>query len=51
LLCSKCCCSVHHFSPYHHINKWNGTYFEWSDLVSLSLVIHLGHGGRKCPSY
>jgi hypothetical protein len=38
-------------APFHRIKKWNGTYFEGADLVSLGLVIHVGHGGRHCPVY
>ena len=51
LSCLECCCELHHSAPFHRIKKWNGTYFEGSDLVSLGLVIQLGHGGQSCPSY
>ena len=51
LSCLECCCKLHHLASYHHIKKWNGTYIEGSDLVSLGLVIQLGHGGQSCPLY
>jgi hypothetical protein len=51
LSCLECCCKLHHLAPYHRIKKWNGTYFEGSDLVYLGLVIQLGHGGQSCPWY
>jgi hypothetical protein len=51
LSCSECCSGLHNLTPFHRIKKWNGTYFEVSDLVSLGLVIHVGHGGQECPSY
>jgi hypothetical protein len=38
-------------APFHRIKRWNGAYFESSDLVTIGLVIHVGHGGRNCPSY
>ena len=38
-------------APYHRIKRWNGEYFESSDLAWIGLVIHVGHGGRNCPSY
>ena len=51
LSCPDCCCRLHRLTPYHRIKRWNGTYFEGSDLVSLGLVIHVGHGGQDCSSY
>jgi hypothetical protein len=51
LSCSGCCRRLHNLAPFHRIKRWNGTYFESSDLVTLGLVIHVGHGGRNCPSY
>ena len=33
------------------IKKWNGTYFEGSDLVFLGLVIQLVHGWQSCLLY
>ena len=51
LSCSECCCRLHQLTPYHRIKRWNGAYFERSDLVFLGLTLHVGHGGQECPSY
>jgi hypothetical protein len=49
--CLRCCIALHNMTPYHRIKRWNGVYFEGSDLGTLGLVMHVGHGGSECPSY
>src|SRR5882757_1119424 len=49
--CADCCVTLHFRSPFHRIKCWNGSYFKSSDLNSLRLIIHAGHGGRECPCY
>ncbi len=51
LSCADCCIHFHSNLPFHRIKKWNGRYFEWSDLDKLGLVINLGHQGVMCPCY
>jgi hypothetical protein len=49
--CGDCCKALHQRHPFHRIKLWNGSFFEAADLISLGLVIHMGHGGDECPSY
>jgi hypothetical protein len=42
----------HHTShPFHHLQKWNGEFFEVDDLDNLGVEICLGHRGKICPAY
>ncbi|KLO12124.1 hypothetical protein SCHPADRAFT_941460 [Schizopora paradoxa] len=36
--------------PFHFPEKWNGTNFERTSQAAIGRVIHLGHGGDRCPS-
>ncbi|KAJ3569745.1 hypothetical protein NP233_g4852 [Leucocoprinus birnbaumii] len=49
VLCAKCIAQAHINSPFHHIEKWNGSFFERASLSDLGFVIHLGHHGAPCP--
>jgi len=51
ILCSDCCKLTHQQHPFHRIKRWNGSFFESDDLISLGIVLHMGHGGSQCPSY
>ncbi len=51
LSCQECCVHLHTHLPFHQIKKWNGRFFERSDLDILDLVISLGHSGQLCPGY
>lgn len=48
--CTACCLEIHQQIPFHRIKKWNGSFFERSDLDDAGLTIFLGHGGQPCPS-
>lgn len=50
-MCSNCIVERHHQLPFHHIQKWTGTYYDksTSSLHDLGLVVYLGHGGSSCP--
>lgn len=43
-LCRTCCLIDHQHSPFHRIQKWNGSHFEHDDLNCLGLVLVLQHG-------
>jgi hypothetical protein len=38
-------------NPFHRLKKWNGHYFEHSNLNAVGVILHMGHGGKECPSY
>ncbi|KII90687.1 hypothetical protein PLICRDRAFT_61446, partial [Plicaturopsis crispa FD-325 SS-3] len=49
MICSSCMVSVHRRTPFHHIEKWNGSFFVRSSLKELGLRIQLGHPvGEEC---
>lgn len=50
LLCSVCCVSSHSNSPFHRIQRYNGHYFERSDLHDLGLAIDLRYHTHECVS-
>ncbi|KAG2341410.1 hypothetical protein BDR05DRAFT_949739 [Suillus weaverae] len=50
IFCTKCCQMQHSLLPFHRISQWNGDFFERSTLTKIGVQIHLGHGGRPCPS-
>jgi hypothetical protein len=39
----------HKLLPFHRIEQWNGKYFARTTLHKHGYIIHLGHGGRRCP--
>lgn len=49
ILCHQCCLANHRTNPYHKIEAWKGKCFLASDLHDIGLVLHLGHGGHRCP--
>ncbi|KIM63799.1 hypothetical protein SCLCIDRAFT_116668, partial [Scleroderma citrinum Foug A] len=49
IFCSNCCLDAHELNPFHRIQRWTGTFFEDFSVRLISLVIHLGHGGKPCP--
>ena len=48
-LCRRCCLNAHQYNPYHKIEVWNGKCYVPSDLHNIGLLLHLGHGGDRCP--
>ncbi|KAJ6466504.1 hypothetical protein DFH09DRAFT_1485378 [Mycena vulgaris] len=51
LYCEACMVEIHHRTPLHHIEKWNGTSFKKCTLKSLGLRIQLGHSiWETCPN-
>jgi hypothetical protein len=51
IFCQGCCLNIHERHPYHQIEKWAGECFIRDSLYKLGLVLHLGHGGKHCPSH
>ena len=51
LFCHDCCLQQHKSLPFHHLKRWNGTFFDWQDLGDLGSVIYLGHDGIPCPGH
>ncbi|KAJ3560603.1 hypothetical protein NP233_g10727 [Leucocoprinus birnbaumii] len=49
LLCVNCISAAHLKNPFHHIQRWNGSFFERASLNDTGFVIHLGHRGAPCP--
>ncbi|KAF9505610.1 hypothetical protein BS47DRAFT_1433238 [Hydnum rufescens UP504] len=53
MLCKDCCVLQHEHLPLHHINVWNGDFFECTTLATMGLKIYLGHTDclmRKSPA-
>lgn len=48
--CAACTTAGHQQSPLHRIQVWTGNYFAPASLWQLGIKLHLGHGGRPCPS-
>ena len=48
-LCSGCILVAHRSAPFHHIQKWNGHFFQPVTLMALGYFISLGHHGQSCP--
>lgn len=48
-VCNKCFILNHATQPFHFADTWNGSYFVKSSQAELGRVIHLGHGGVRCP--
>jgi hypothetical protein len=47
-ICKACCRQQHLLHPFHRVELWNGKCFVKSDLHSLGISLHLGHGGGVC---
>jgi CxC2 like cysteine cluster associated with KDZ transposases len=50
IFCQECCLMEHARHPFHRIQKWTGKFFNSTTLESMGFVLHLGHGGSKCPT-
>ncbi|KAJ6605142.1 hypothetical protein B0H10DRAFT_1820825 [Mycena sp. CBHHK59/15] len=51
LYCEGCIVELHQRTPLHHIEKWNGVFFEPWSLKALDVRIQLGHPpGEKCAN-
>ncbi|KAJ7894472.1 hypothetical protein B0H14DRAFT_3426880 [Mycena olivaceomarginata] len=49
LVCGGCMVTRHSAIPLHRIERWNGLFFEPSDLKTLGLRVQLGHRvGDRC---
>ncbi|KIK35562.1 hypothetical protein CY34DRAFT_16941 [Suillus luteus UH-Slu-Lm8-n1] len=49
LYCGTCSLANHAWSPTHHIQQWNGVFFESLSLKTLGLQVQLGHPiGQTC---
>src|ERR1700683_2112365 len=48
--CGTCCVSAHAHLPFHHVQMWNGHFFEPSDLLAQGLCLDLCHHLDDCPS-
>jgi hypothetical protein len=51
MFCTNCCRDNHASNPYHRIDHWTGSFFEPAWLFQVGLIVHVGHGGKPCPSY
>src|ERR1700732_2166997 len=49
-LCGPCCLSALAHLPFHCGQMGNGHFFEWSDLLTLSLSLDLCHYLDNCPT-
>lgn len=51
LVCCQCVLHTHQWQPCHHIEHWNGSFFQKISLKSLGLRIQLGHCiGLQCSN-
>ncbi|EIW86722.1 hypothetical protein CONPUDRAFT_46865 [Coniophora puteana RWD-64-598 SS2] len=49
MTCRECCVAAHQQMPLHHVQKWNGSFFERVSLKSLHLRVQMSHeDGSKC---
>lgn len=49
LVCVLCCRNRHIINPFHHVEKWNGCYYQQGALWQAGVKIHIGHNGFPCP--
>jgi len=49
VLCQDCCLVVHQESPFHHIEKWTGSFFQATSLSEEGFTLRLCHNGVLCP--
>jgi len=47
-LCQDCCWKGHKDLPFHQVEFWTGTHYEWDWLYNLGVIIHLDHHGSPC---
>jgi hypothetical protein len=50
LYCQRCCLKEHERHPFHRIEQWTGSSYESTSLMKLGFILHLGHGGQRCPA-
>lgn len=50
VFCRQCCVTMHAYHPFHIIDVWTGTHFSRTTLHALGYILHLGHGGDRCPA-
>ncbi|KAJ6613075.1 hypothetical protein B0H10DRAFT_2049902, partial [Mycena sp. CBHHK59/15] len=51
LYCKNCVVKIHHRIPLHHIEEWDGKFFQRRTLKSLGVRIQLGHTlGEPCSN-
>src|SRR5882762_3253270 len=50
LWCSTCCVLAHKYLPFHHVQMWNGCFFEWSEVLTQQLALDLCHYPDDCPT-
>ncbi|KAI0706563.1 hypothetical protein C8Q76DRAFT_630169 [Earliella scabrosa] len=50
-LCSRCILTVHKFSPFHRLLRWDQRQLFWqrASTSELGMRLYAGHGGRPCP--
>lgn len=48
--CQSCFLDLHRYLPFHHIEEWNGQYFEQRCLQDISFVFYPRHFGTRCPN-
>lgn len=49
-LCSTCIAESHVNSPFHRIERWDGTSLEPYTLREIGFTLRLGHNGRGCST-
>lgn len=50
LVCQSCCVSRHRFHPFHHVERWTGSYFVRTPLKDAGLRIQLNHASMRCSA-
>ena len=51
IFCDLCCVYTHLKSPFHRVQRFNGQYFEKSDLDALGFVLDLRQHPQECISH
>lgn len=47
--CHTCLLTSHRNLPTHHVQVWNGVFWEKRSVSSLGHILELGHCGKRCP--
>lgn len=50
LVCQSCCVSRHRVHPFHHVERWTGTFFVGTPLKTAGLRIQLNHTLSQCAN-
>lgn len=52
-VCGPCLLEDHQLNPFHRVKVWDATegHFRRSSLQQAGFVLHVGHGGAKCPTF